>query len=136
VHAGLGGPLSTDCRSDLHQSNLAIFTVFPGTEIGLLVNDAPNQRRIETIDIGLSGNQCIIAVNPILVEEVRAENDDEDYEGTSGYGGRSQKGQLSQAGRLRAGWTVLVDGGQATVREPGRDDWTARLDELVDRISG
>jgi histidyl-tRNA synthetase len=52
------------------------------------------------------------------------------------YGGRSQKGQLSQAGRLRAGWTVLVDGGQATVREPGRDDWTARLDELVDRISG
>jgi histidyl-tRNA synthetase len=52
------------------------------------------------------------------------------------YGGRSQKGQLGQASRLRAGWTVIVDGGQATVREPGRDDWTARLDELVDRISG
>jgi hypothetical protein len=31
---------------------------------------------------------------------------------------------------------VIVDGGQATVREPGRDDWTAQLDELVDRISG
>jgi histidyl-tRNA synthetase len=52
------------------------------------------------------------------------------------YGGRSQKGQLGQAGRLRAGWTVIVDGGRATVREPGRDDWTAGLDELVDRISG
>jgi histidyl-tRNA synthetase len=52
------------------------------------------------------------------------------------YGGRSQKGQLGQAGRLRAGWTVIVDGGHATVREPGRDDWTATLDELVDRISG
>jgi histidyl-tRNA synthetase len=51
------------------------------------------------------------------------------------YGGRSQKGQLGQAGRLRAGWTVIVDGGHATVREPGRDDWTAALDELVDRIS-
>jgi histidyl-tRNA synthetase len=52
------------------------------------------------------------------------------------YGGRSQKGQLGQAGRLGAGWTVIVDGGRATVREPGRDDWTAGLDELVDRISG
>jgi len=52
------------------------------------------------------------------------------------YGGRSQKGQLGQAGKLNAGWTVIVDGGEATVREPGRDDWTAALDELVDRISG
>jgi histidyl-tRNA synthetase len=52
------------------------------------------------------------------------------------YGGRSQKGQLGQAGRLGAGWTVIVDHGRATVREPGRDDWTASLDELVDRISG
>jgi len=51
------------------------------------------------------------------------------------YGGRSQKGQLGQAGRLRAGWTVIVAGSQVTVREPGRDDWTAQLDELVDRIS-
>ncbi|MFL5952306.1 MAG: histidine--tRNA ligase [Gaiellaceae bacterium] len=52
------------------------------------------------------------------------------------YAGRSQKGQLGQAGRLHAGWTVVVDGGQAMVREPGRDDWSAQLDELVDRISG
>jgi histidyl-tRNA synthetase len=52
------------------------------------------------------------------------------------YAGRSPKGQLTQAGRLGAGWTVIVDGGQATVREQGRQDWSASLDELVDRISG
>jgi histidyl-tRNA synthetase len=52
------------------------------------------------------------------------------------YAGRSVKGQFTQAGRLAAGWTVIVEGAQATVREPGRDDWTAPLDELVDRISG
>jgi histidyl-tRNA synthetase len=52
------------------------------------------------------------------------------------YAGRSAKGQLTQAGRLGAGWTVIVDGDQATVRERGREDWTAPVDELVDRIPG
>jgi histidyl-tRNA synthetase len=52
------------------------------------------------------------------------------------YGGRSQKGQLGQAGRLGAGWTVIVDGERATVREPGREDWTTSLDDLVERITG
>jgi histidyl-tRNA synthetase len=52
------------------------------------------------------------------------------------YAARSLKGQLTHASRLGAGWTVIVDGGKATVREKGRDDWTAPLDELVDRISG
>jgi histidyl-tRNA synthetase len=52
------------------------------------------------------------------------------------YAGRSAKGQITQAGRLGAGWTVIVDGGEATVREHGRQDWTAPLDELVDRIAG
>jgi histidyl-tRNA synthetase len=52
------------------------------------------------------------------------------------YAGRSVKGQLTQAGRLGAGWTVIVNGGRATVRESGRPDFTASLDELVDRISG
>jgi histidyl-tRNA synthetase len=51
------------------------------------------------------------------------------------YAGRSQKGQLTQAGRLGAGWTVIVDGDRATVREQGREDWTVPLDELVERIS-
>jgi histidyl-tRNA synthetase len=52
------------------------------------------------------------------------------------YAERSTKGQLTQAGRLGAGWTVIIDGGRATVREQGREDWTASLDEVVDRISG
>jgi histidyl-tRNA synthetase len=52
------------------------------------------------------------------------------------YAGRSQKGQLTQASRLGAGWTVIVDEGRATVREQGRDDWTAPLETLVDTIAG
>jgi len=31
---------------------------------------------------------------------------------------------------------VIVDGDQATVREHGRQDWTASIEELVDRIAG
>jgi histidyl-tRNA synthetase len=52
------------------------------------------------------------------------------------YAARSLKGQITQAGRLGAGWTVIVDGGSATVREQGKDDWTTPLDGLVDRIAG
>jgi histidyl-tRNA synthetase len=52
------------------------------------------------------------------------------------YAARSVKGQLTQAGRLGADWTVIVDDGQATVREQGRQDWTVPLDELVERIAG
>ena len=52
------------------------------------------------------------------------------------YAGRSPKGQITQASRLGAGWTVIVDGAKATVREQGREDWTATLDTLVDAIAG
>jgi histidyl-tRNA synthetase len=53
------------------------------------------------------------------------------------YAGRSTKGQLTQASRLGAGWTVIVDGSPtATVREQGREDWTAPLETLVDTIAG
>jgi histidyl-tRNA synthetase len=52
------------------------------------------------------------------------------------YAGRSTKGQLTQAARLGAGWTVLVDGVQATVRQQGREDFSAPLEEVVDRITG
>jgi histidyl-tRNA synthetase len=51
------------------------------------------------------------------------------------YARRSQKGQLGRAGKLGAGWTVIVADGEATVREPGREDWVAPLDDIVDRIS-
>ena len=52
------------------------------------------------------------------------------------YAGRSAKGQVTQANRLGAGWTVIVADSRATVREPGRADWTVPLDELVDRLAG
>src|SRR6266508_2277446 len=52
------------------------------------------------------------------------------------YAGRSTKGQLTQAARLGAGWTVIVDGRAATVRQQGREDFTAALDAVVDRITG
>ena len=52
------------------------------------------------------------------------------------YAGRSRKGQITQAGRLGAGWTVIVDGAQATVREQGKEDWTTPLDALVETIAG
>ncbi len=52
------------------------------------------------------------------------------------YAGRSVKGQLTQAGRLRAGWTVIVGAVETVVREHGKDDWSAPLAEIVDRISG
>jgi histidyl-tRNA synthetase len=52
------------------------------------------------------------------------------------YAGRSLKGQVTQANRLGAGWTVVVADRRATVREPGRPDWSASLDELVDRLAG
>jgi histidyl-tRNA synthetase len=52
------------------------------------------------------------------------------------YAGRSPKGQFTQAGRLRSGWTVVVDGDRATVRERGREEWTASLEDVVERIAG
>jgi histidyl-tRNA synthetase len=51
------------------------------------------------------------------------------------YAARSPKGQLTQASRLGAARTIIVDGDRATVREQGREDWTAALDEVVERIS-
>ena len=49
---------------------------------------------------------------------------------------QTSKGQVTQANRLGAGWTVVVEDSKATVREPGRPDWAASLDELVDRLAG
>jgi histidyl-tRNA synthetase len=52
------------------------------------------------------------------------------------YAGRSAKGQFTHAGRLHSGRTVVVDGDQATVRERGRQEWTAPLEDVVERIAG
>jgi histidyl-tRNA synthetase len=51
------------------------------------------------------------------------------------YARRSLKGQLTQASRSGAGRIVIVDGTKAVVREPGKRDWEAPLDEIVERIA-
>jgi histidyl-tRNA synthetase len=52
------------------------------------------------------------------------------------YAGRSLKGQLTQAHRLGAGRTIIVDGTKAVVRETGKADWETPLDGILERIGG
>ncbi len=51
------------------------------------------------------------------------------------YAGRSVKGQLTQAGRLGAGTTVVVDAATATVRRRGSDDHDLSHDAVVSTLS-
>jgi histidyl-tRNA synthetase len=51
------------------------------------------------------------------------------------YAGRSLKGQLTQAGRLGAATTVVVDPRRATIRRPGSADEEVSHDELPARLS-
>ncbi len=51
------------------------------------------------------------------------------------YAGRSLKGQLTQAGRLKARATVVVRGEEATVRRPGREDETVPLGRLLEVLA-
>ena len=51
------------------------------------------------------------------------------------YAGRSLKGQLTQASRLRARRTVIVSADGARIRERGREDEHVLLDDLVARLS-
>jgi histidyl-tRNA synthetase len=104
-----------------------------GAGVERLLLSVPGEREEQPVDVFFVAAETSdrARIVPLLAElrrrGLRADMD---------YAGRSQKGQLGQASRLRAGWTVIVDGGSATVREPGRDDWTAQLDQLVERISG
>ncbi|HSC90935.1 MAG TPA: histidine--tRNA ligase [Gaiellaceae bacterium] len=50
------------------------------------------------------------------------------------YAGRSLKGQLTQAGRLRAAATVVVRGDGATIRRRDRPDEEVALDDLAARL--
>jgi histidyl-tRNA synthetase len=99
----------------------------------LLLSIGDTERKAADLDVyfvaaeGADRTQIVPLLAELRRRGLRADMD---------YGGRSQKGQLGQAGKLGAGWTVIVDGDGATVREPGRDDWRARLDELVERITG
>ena len=51
------------------------------------------------------------------------------------YAGRSLKGQLTQAQRLGARATVLLEGDRATIRRRGESDTTVPLAELADRLT-
>jgi histidyl-tRNA synthetase len=104
-----------------------------GAGVERLLLSVPGEREEQPVDVFFVAAETAdrARIVPLLAElrrrGLRADMD---------YARRSRKGQLGQASRLRAGWTVVVDGGRATVREPGREDWTAQLDELVERISG
>jgi histidyl-tRNA synthetase len=47
------------------------------------------------------------------------------------YAGRSFKGQMTQAGRTRAGVVVVVRGDEATIRREGRDEQAVPLADVV-----
>ena len=99
----------------------------------LLLSISGDTREAEGVDVFFvseaAGDRARIV--PLLAEfrrrGLRADMD---------YAARSLKGQITQASRLGAGWTVIVDGARATVREQGKDDWATPLDGLVDRIAG
>jgi histidyl-tRNA synthetase len=52
------------------------------------------------------------------------------------YAGRSKKGQLTQAGRLGARTTVIVDGTGARILRPGGEDEPTTLDDLEATLAG
>jgi histidyl-tRNA synthetase len=52
------------------------------------------------------------------------------------YAGRSLKGQLTQAQRLGASRTVIVEGDEAIVRAQGSEDERVATDRLLDTLSG
>ena len=51
------------------------------------------------------------------------------------YAGRSLRGQLTQAGRLGAATTIVVDPRRATIRRPGSEDEDVTHEELPARLS-
>jgi histidyl-tRNA synthetase len=97
----------------------------------LSIREAPDEDRQTDVFFVADEGAARDRILPLLAElrrrGLRADMD---------YAGRSTKGQLTQASRLGAGWTVIVDGETATVREQGREDWTAPLETLVDTIAG
>ena len=52
------------------------------------------------------------------------------------YAGRSLKGQLTQAQRLGARTTVVVEGDRATIRRRGESDTAVPVAELIARLTG
>jgi histidyl-tRNA synthetase len=98
----------------------------------LLLSIGDRREKSDAVDVFfvVADDASRMRVVPLLAElrrrGVRADAD---------YAGRSVKGQLTQANRLGAGRTVIVDGTKAVVRETGTADWEAPLDDIVERIS-
>jgi histidyl-tRNA synthetase len=67
----------------------------------------------------------------VLMAELRRRNHACDTD----YAGRSLKGQLTQAGRLRAKATVIVQQEGATIRRQGSDDVRVPLEQVVDALA-
>ena len=97
----------------------------------LLLSIGDRREESDAVDVFfvVADDASRMRVVPLLAElrrrGVRADAD---------YAGRSVKGQLTQANRLGAGRTVIVDGTKAVVRETGTADWEAPLDDIVERI--
>ncbi len=66
------------------------------------------------------------AVSRLLVELRRA-----GLSADTDYAGRSFKGQMTQAGRTRAGAVVIVGGDRAAIRRKGREEEPVALDRVV-----
>jgi histidyl-tRNA synthetase len=66
------------------------------------------------------------AVSRLLVDLRRA-----GLSADTDYAGRSFKGQMTQAGRTRAGAVVIVGGDRAAIRRYGRDEEPMALDRVV-----
>jgi histidyl-tRNA synthetase len=96
----------------------------------LSIGDRGEERDAVDVFFVVADDASRTRVVPMLAElrrrGVRADAD---------YAGRSVKGQLTQANRLGAGRTVIVDGTKAVVRETGTADWEAPLEDIVERIS-
>ena len=70
----------------------------------------------------------------VLVQMARLRADGVSCE--TDYAGRSLKGQLTQAGRLKARSLVLVTGGEAAIRAKGADERTVPVDAVAETIGG
>src|SRR5258706_9264510 len=59
------GPFAGDGRRYLHESDFVSSTHLPRPEISFLIDQAPDEFLIQTIDASLSGNQLIVSMDPI-----------------------------------------------------------------------
>jgi histidyl-tRNA synthetase len=93
---------------------------------GVTSDDAPAIDVFFALDEGAPRELVAIWLAQLRGSGVSADTD---------YAQRSLKGQLTQAGRVGAGMTVVVDHRRATIRRPGSPDEDVTHDELPGRLS-